>query len=86
MRIQEHSRSITPPVSSEDVNTQTGKSVSPGTNLQLTECDDDWDDRQEQEGTVSQQPPDSDTNQHRRYPQHTGRRMPARYCDDSSNN
>ena len=86
MRIQEHSRSITPPVPSEDVNTQTGKSVPPGTNLQLTECDDDWDDRQEQEGTVSQHPPDDDTNQHRRYPQRTGRRMPARYRDDSSDN
>jgi len=58
-----------------------GKSVPPGTNLQLTECDDDW---QEQEETVSQHPHDSDINQHRRYLQQTGRRMPARYHDDSS--
>jgi len=62
IQISEYTQSDYTPVSSEDVNTETGKSLPPGTNLQHTECSDDWDDRQEQEGTVSQHPPDSLSN------------------------
>ena len=84
MRVRENSRSITPPLSSEESNTHTSQPVPPGTNLQLTESDEDWDDRQEEEGAVSQHPPDNGSNQRHRYPQRTSRRKPARYRDDSS--